>query len=84
MIKRVISVTAAGGFGMALAMYHFESNNPRHFSLLKTCLLEANSADMNSFLKPPVRSDLPTYSIKEVKRHGRSAERIWVTFKQVD
>uniref|UniRef100_A0A0N5APD5 sulfite oxidase n=1 Tax=Syphacia muris TaxID=451379 RepID=A0A0N5APD5_9BILA len=28
------------------------------------------------------RKDLPTYRLDEVKKHGKSAERIWVTFQQ--
>ncbi|KAK0405199.1 hypothetical protein QR680_017849 [Steinernema hermaphroditum] len=36
--------------------------------------------DVDSFV-PPKRADLPTFSKDEIKKHGRSAERIWVTFK---
>ena len=31
---------------------------------------------------PPDRSDLPTFSFDEVKRHGKNSDRIWVSHFQ--
>ncbi|ETN77500.1 cytochrome b5-like Heme/Steroid binding domain protein, partial [Necator americanus] len=32
-------------------------------------------------LTPPIRKDLPVFKKEEVKKHGKGAERIWVTYK---
>ncbi|CAJ0602139.1 unnamed protein product [Cylicocyclus nassatus] len=32
-------------------------------------------------LSPPPRKDLPTFKKEEVKKHGKKADRIWVTYK---
>ncbi|VDM77693.1 unnamed protein product, partial [Strongylus vulgaris] len=32
-------------------------------------------------LTPPPRKDLPVYKKEEIKKHGKKAERIWVTYK---
>ena len=39
--------------------------------------------DQQELFKPPDRPDLPTYSLDEIKLHGKNADRIWTVFKQV-
>lgn len=58
-------------------------------NLFQNCNLEANTksyigsaASTVQAFKPPERSDLPTVSLEEVRKHGKDAQRIWVTFKQ--
>ncbi|CAD5229565.1 unnamed protein product [Bursaphelenchus okinawaensis] len=31
--------------------------------------------------EPPDRNDLPTFKLSDVEKHGKNAERIWVTYK---
>ncbi|KAL3117145.1 hypothetical protein niasHT_007548 [Heterodera trifolii] len=80
-IKRILCMTiAAGSVGLTFGL-----NNclPTNFSLLKTCRLkEKQSSSSDGFQKPPTRADLPTFSMEEVRRHGKDAERIWVIFQQ--
>uniref|UniRef100_A0A914CJ72 sulfite oxidase n=1 Tax=Acrobeloides nanus TaxID=290746 RepID=A0A914CJ72_9BILA len=32
-------------------------------------------------LQPPIRPDLPTYKLEDVRKHGKESNRIWVTFQ---
>jgi hypothetical protein len=56
------------------------STTDRHDAEL---LLKLNSLAGGGDLKPPTRRDLPVYSMDEVKKHGRNADRVWVTYQQV-
>uniref|UniRef100_A0A1I7Y8K0 sulfite oxidase n=1 Tax=Steinernema glaseri TaxID=37863 RepID=A0A1I7Y8K0_9BILA len=49
---------------------------------LRVALADARPApkDVESFA-PPQRNDLPTFSKEEIKKHGKTAKSIWVTFK---
>lgn len=37
----------------------------------------------NQQLKIPERNDLPVYRLDDVKKHGRNAQRIWLTYQGV-
>ncbi|VDO56982.1 unnamed protein product [Onchocerca flexuosa] len=51
-------------------------------SLLKH-LLRIGHADARSNLKIEKRDDLPSYRMEEVRKHGKNAETIWVTYQGV-
>ncbi|CAG9536838.1 unnamed protein product [Cercopithifilaria johnstoni] len=50
-------------------------------SLLKH-IIGIGHADTRNNMKIEVRSDLPFYELEEVKKHGKDAESIWVTFQR--
>lgn len=85
LLKRLIYSAAAVGT-VGTAIYHYENTRrPTHFNLPRPAqLLSKSLAAENDFLKPPARKDLPTFSMDEVKNHGRNARRIWVTYRQVN
>ncbi|VDK51439.1 unnamed protein product, partial [Anisakis simplex] len=40
-----------------------------------------NETTKDDVYKVPKRTDLPTYRLEEVKKHGKDAEQIWVTYQ---
>ena len=66
---------------------HFSSKLKSTVPILKTCQLDdrrnGSKVPDDNLFKPPERPDLPTLSMEEVRKHGKEAGRIWVTFKQV-
>lgn len=48
---------------------------------IRTVYAEAQLTEKD--LTPPVRKDLPVFKKEEVKKHGKGADRVWVTYKGV-
>ncbi|EYC18468.1 hypothetical protein Y032_0027g1533 [Ancylostoma ceylanicum] len=46
---------------------------------IRTVYAEAHLTEKD--LTPPVRRDLPVFKKEEVKKHGKGADRVWVTYK---
>ncbi|KAI3413648.1 hypothetical protein GPALN_011137 [Globodera pallida] len=83
-VKRLVCMAIAGG-SLGFAFHQFKrSDFQPNFALLRICHLKEQplAASSHNFMALPVRTDLPTFSLEEVRRHGKDAERIWVTFKQ--
>uniref|UniRef100_A0A0N5BRX7 sulfite oxidase n=1 Tax=Strongyloides papillosus TaxID=174720 RepID=A0A0N5BRX7_STREA len=73
-MKKKLNISGIIGSALIGTGIYFIVNEKR-----KALAFDGNKQDFN--YNPPVRDDLPTFKITEIQKHGKNAERVWVTFK---
>lgn len=75
--SRILPWIAVAGGTFAATLYF------RNHLVPKAYAESAESNETAEELKVPERKDLPTFRLEEVKKHGKDAEQIWVTYQSV-
>uniref|UniRef100_A0A915C169 sulfite oxidase n=1 Tax=Parascaris univalens TaxID=6257 RepID=A0A915C169_PARUN len=73
--SRILPWIAVAGGTFAATLYF------RNHLVPKAYAESTESDETAKELKVPERKDLPTYRLEEVKKHGRGAEQVWVTYQ---
>uniref|UniRef100_A0A0M3I7X2 sulfite oxidase n=1 Tax=Ascaris lumbricoides TaxID=6252 RepID=A0A0M3I7X2_ASCLU len=73
--SRILPWIAVAGGTFAATLYF------RNHLVPKAYAESAESNETAEELKVPERKDLPTFRLEEVKKHGKDAEQIWVTYQ---
>lgn len=83
--SKFIYAAAAGGasislFGLYKKYYpDLKQNSLLLLPFMRTCQLEQRQQSSDHLERP----DLPTFTLEDVKKHGKDSDRIWVMYKRV-